>query len=164
MCVWELGSVAGPRGTDTAAECPACPWMGTICSRPPQSGVCYQELGSRRSLQAQVASTQPKLMGSEIKCHLHVLWFLRSGANRRRPVCRQRMPEVGVQGTNCCPLPASVSLGAGSVLEGQPAMTGQVGVLTSHRTPHPPAEPLTALFGWLQFFIPLPFPREAGRS
>lgn len=51
-----------------------------------------------------------------------------------------------------------MSLGAGSVLEGQPAMTDQAGVLTSHRTPHLPAKPLIALFGWLQLFIPLPLP------
>lgn len=53
---------------------------------------------------------------------------------------------------------ASASLGAGCVLEGQPVVTDQVGVLTSHRTPHPPAKPLTALFGWFQLFVPLPFP------
>lgn len=148
---------AGTRGTGTAAECPACPWMATICSRFPQSGVCCQEMGSRRSLQAQVTSTQAELMENELKSPPHALV---RGSSHQEQTGGDLSAGTGLAGPRhrLVLAGASVSLGAGSVLEGQPAMTDQLGVLTSHRTPHPPAKPLIALFGWLQLFIPLPFP------
>jgi len=42
---------------------------------------------------------------------------------------------------------ASMSLGVGFGLEGEPVMTDQMGVLASHRTPDTPAKYLIALLG-----------------
>lgn len=89
---------------------------------------------------------------SELKCYLHVLW-------QKAPQVRSKQEETCLwaedaragrsKAQTVVLAGASMFLGAGSVLERQTAMTGQVGVLTGHRTPHPPAKPLRALFAFI---------------
>ena len=105
---------------------------------------------SRRRLQAQVTSTQAELMENEQKTHLHVLRreALRVGSKQEESCLQAEEAGAGTFKAQAVALAgASVSLGVGFGLEGEPVMTGQMGVLASHRTPDTPAKSLIALFG-----------------